>query len=207
MPGPLAEHLSNGYRWTGEAHARREFEYITHIAPAGAISSSAGDRARYMPMLLNDGALELDNVRIFGEQAARAFRTPMTDLPPVVGNWAAGFWKTMLPGGFTNFGHDGGSMAFFSSMVLVPELGLGIFVATNTEGGANLSGPLPGLIVERFYAPAPEAPAGPPELAGARRVYEGRFARPASARLLRVCLPLPQPARDRWRQSVGHLPA
>jgi CubicO group peptidase (beta-lactamase class C family) len=173
MPQRLADHLSEGYRWTGVDHVRRGFEYLTHIAPAGAISSSAGDMGRYMRMLLNDG--RLDGVGIFGEQAARAFRTPMTDLPRAVGNWAAGFWELPLPGEFSNFGHDGGSMVFFSSMVLVPELRLGIFVATNTEGGADLSGPLPGLIVEHFYAPARQVPPGSPALASAREVYEGYY--------------------------------
>lgn len=173
MPPQLAEHLSNGYRWTGVAHASREFEYITHIAPAGAISASAGDMARYMRMLLNDGALE--GVRIFGEGTARAFRTPMTGLPRVAGNWAAGFWETMLPGGFSNYGHDGGTMVFFSSMVLVPELRLGIFVATNTEGGGNLSGPLPGRIVEHFYAPSRQGLSGSAAVADGRQAYEGYY--------------------------------
>jgi hypothetical protein len=64
---------------------------------------------------------------------------------------------------------------FFSSMALVPELRLGIFVATNTEGGDSLSGPLPGLIVERFYAASRAAPEGSPELAAAAPVYEGYY--------------------------------
>jgi CubicO group peptidase (beta-lactamase class C family) len=173
MSGELAGHLSNGYRWTGATYAPRAFEYITQVAPAGAISASARDMARYMTMLLNDGTLE--GVRVFGEDAARAFRTPMTRLPRAVGNWAAGFWEIPLPGGFVNYGHDGGTMVFFSSMVLVPELRLGIFVTTNAEGGVNLSGPLPGLIVEHFYAPPRGVPSGSPEIAAARQVYEGYY--------------------------------
>jgi CubicO group peptidase (beta-lactamase class C family) len=173
MPPEIAERVSNGYRWTGLHHERRAFEYITQVAPAGAISASAADMARYMRMLLNDGAL--DGVRVFGAGAARAFRVPMTDLPEVVGNWAGGFWETRLPGGYRNYGHDGGTMLFFSSMVLVPELRLGIFVTTNTAGGNNLSGPLPVRIVEHFYAPVGPPPAGAPVLEAARPAYEGYY--------------------------------
>jgi CubicO group peptidase (beta-lactamase class C family) len=156
MPQALAAQLAKGYRWTNGSHAVRDFEFITFGAPAGVISSTAGDMTRYMRMLLNDGTL--DGVRIFGPQAAQAFRTPLTSLPPEVGNWDAGFWETRLPGGFRNFGHDGGTLSFFTSMVLAPELRLGIFVAANTEGGGALTGILPPRIVEYFYAPAAGAP-------------------------------------------------
>jgi CubicO group peptidase (beta-lactamase class C family) len=152
MPDRLAANLAHGYRWTGTGHERRPFEYITHQAPAGAISSSAADMGRYMRMLLDDGMFE--GAEVFGRGTAAAFRTPMTTLPPSAGNWAAGFWVLPLPGGFTNYGHDGGTLTFFSTMVLVPELRLGIFVVSNTEGGDRLSEALPARIVERFYAPA-----------------------------------------------------
>jgi CubicO group peptidase (beta-lactamase class C family) len=173
MPPQLAEHVSNGYRWAGTHHQRRSFEYITQVAPAGSMSASAGDMARYMRMLLNDGTS--DGTRVFGDAAARAFRTALTDLPGAVGNWAGGFWETRLPGGFRNYGHDGGTTQFFSSMVLVPELRLGIFVTTNTEGGGTLSGPLAARTVEHFYAVAETPASGSPELAAARGVYEGYY--------------------------------
>ena len=174
MPETLAGNLSRGYRWTGAAHQVRDLEYITHFAPAGVMSSTAADMARYMTMLLNDGSL--DGAQIFGPQAAKAFRTRMTSFPPGVGNWDAGFWETRLPGGFSNFGHDGGTLSFFSSMVMVPELRLGIFVSTNTEGGDKLSGVLPARIIERFYAPpAGPPPAGRPDLAKSRSIYEGQY--------------------------------
>jgi CubicO group peptidase (beta-lactamase class C family) len=174
MPETLARDLSRGYRWTGTTHQSRGFDYITHFAPAGVMSSSAGDMARYMLMLLNDGAL--DGVRVFGPQGARAFRTRMTSLAPGVGNWDAGFWETRLPGGFANFGHDGGTLTFFSSLVLAPQLRLGIFVSTNTEGGTRLSDALPARIVEHFYTPPSQLPLpGRPDLTKLTSVYNGRY--------------------------------
>ena len=157
MPDTQARDLSRGFRWGGVSHTMRKFEYITHTAPAGVMSASAGDMARYMLMLLNDGSLE--GTTIFGPRAAAAFRTPMTATPREAGALDAGFFESPLPGGFRGFGHGGGTLSFFTNMTIVPELGLGIFVATNTEGGAQLSEPLPASIVERFYAPPRRAPA------------------------------------------------
>ena len=62
-------------------------------------------------------------------------------------------------------------------MVLAPQLRLGIFVSTNTEGGSKLSDALPARIVEHFYAP-PSAllpPPGRPDLTKLASVYDGQY--------------------------------
>jgi hypothetical protein len=140
------------------------------------MSASASDMARYMLLLLGDGTL--DGVTVYGPLAARAFRTPLTTLPLEVGALDAGFFDTLLPGGFHGYGHSGATLSFFSSMVVVPDLRLGIFVSTNTEGGGQLSEPLPPRIVEHFYATTREPPAaaGSLDLAEAARVYAGEYA-------------------------------
>jgi hypothetical protein len=61
-------------------------------------------------------------------------------------------------------------------MAIAPELGLGVFVTTNTEGGARLTGVLPARIVEHFYAPPAEVPpAGSPELLKSAATYQGYY--------------------------------
>lgn len=178
LPAPmrdaLARDLSSAFRWNGVAHVARDFEYVTQLAPAGAMSATARDIARYMLLLLGDGTL--DGVTVFGPETARAFRTPMTSLPSRVGALDAGFFDQLYPGGFHGYGHGGATTAFFSNMVVVPEIDLGIFAATNTEGGGAVSNPLAGRIIEHFYAaprPPPAAPA--PELAGAASVFAGDY--------------------------------
>src|SRR5262249_37316815 len=150
------------------------FEYITPVAPAGVMSASAGDMSRYMLMLLGDGTL--DGVTVFGRRAAEAFRTPMTMTPRELGAMDAGFFEAPLPGGFRSYGHNGGTLSFFTNMTLVPDLRLGIFVATNTEGGSQFSDPLPSRIVERFYGPLPAPPPAPvDDFAEKARVYTGTY--------------------------------
>jgi len=174
MNDELAENLSNGYRWGALGHQPGTFEYALQVAPAGNLSSTSADMANYMRMLLNDGTL--NGVRIFGPEAARAFRTPMTHFPPAVGNMAGGFVMSNLLGRFTAYWHDGGTLLFFSNMVLIPELRLGIFVTTNTDGGASISAPLPSAIVAQFYRPLPEAPLqGSPEIVKNAAAYTGSY--------------------------------
>lgn len=174
MPAQLAANASTGYRRAGGAHQIVGYEYITQVAPAGVVSATAADMARYMLMLLNDG--ELDGRRIFGAEAARVFRTPMTDLPREVGGWDGGFAEFPLPGGFRGYGHDGATLAFFSGMYVAPELDLGVFVSTNTAGGATLSSALWPALVGQFYAPQMPAPlAGQPDQRAAMAEYAGNY--------------------------------
>jgi CubicO group peptidase (beta-lactamase class C family) len=175
LSAELAQDLSKPFRWNGSMYGERAFEYITQIAPAGAMSASAHDMARYMLLLLGDGTL--DGVTVFGPQAARAFRTPLTKLSPDLGALDAGFFDQPLPGGFRGYGHNGATLSFFSDMTVVPALRLGIFASTNTEGGAALSDALPARVIDRFYAPPREPPAsrGNVDVAAARRAFAGNY--------------------------------
>ncbi len=156
MSAGLASNLANGYHWTAGGYQKQAFEYATQVAPAGAISSTAADMANYMRMLLNDGTF--NGARIFGAEAAKAFRTPTTNHAPELGNFVGGFVATKLFGRYMAYWHDGGTLTFFSDMLVIPELRLGIFVTTNSEGGSPVSHALPLAIIANFYQPPP----GPP---------------------------------------------
>ncbi|MDB5460370.1 MAG: serine hydrolase, partial [Caulobacteraceae bacterium] len=174
MPQALAQDVSQGFRWSGVDYEARPFEYISQIAPAGSASSTAGDMARFMTLILGNGAL--DGVQVYNGQTAQAFRTVLMRAGPGVDGWAHGFLQRRLPGGFDGFGHQGQTLSFSSNLVTVPALDLGVFVAANSGTAAALVERLPGLIVERFYAPPPPpAPPGSPELAQARAAYAGDY--------------------------------
>jgi CubicO group peptidase (beta-lactamase class C family) len=159
LPAPLAPgiaaDLSAAFHASEIELKAEPFEWLTQVAPAGGASSTAGDMARYMLMILGDG--ELNGVRIYSPSTASAFRTPIRTAVPNGADVDHGFLQTPLPGGFTGYGHDGDTLWFHSNLVTVPALGLGIFVSTNTDSGQPLVLGLPQLIVGHFYAP----PAGP----------------------------------------------
>jgi CubicO group peptidase (beta-lactamase class C family) len=178
LPAPMSRSLAaavtTGYQWTGAEFKAEPFEWLSQAAPAGAASSTAGDMARYMLMMLGDG--ELNGVRIYGTATALAFRTPI-ELPiPGGGQVDHGFFQIPLPGGFMGYGHDGDTLWCHSNLVTVPALKLGIFVTTNTDTGPQLVEELPQLIVGNFYAASPEAPrSGSPEPGAERAVYAGTY--------------------------------
>ena len=174
MPDSLKSDLSTGYFWSGSSYEQRPYELIGHAGPAGAASSTAGDMARYMVALLNDGTL--DGATIYGPVAAKAFRTPIRVTPAGINGWRHGFVEYNLPGGFKGFGHPGATLSFMSNMVMVPDLKLGVFISTNTDTGGSLSDRLAQRIVEQFYASPTSYPrVGNPALYGIRSVYEGHY--------------------------------
>ena len=174
MAAALARDVSDGFRWTSSGFSRRPYEFIGHIAPAGAASSTAADMGRYMLTLLNGGSLE--GATIFGPRAALAFHTPIRATPPGINGWAHGFVQYPMPGDRKAYGHPGSTLSFTSNMVIVPDLGLGVFVAANTETSGPLTAELPQRIIAQFYGPRPIAPRpGDPALVGERARYEGHY--------------------------------
>ncbi|HEY3697419.1 serine hydrolase domain-containing protein [Phenylobacterium sp.] len=174
MPAALVADISDGYAWTAAGFQARPYEFIGHIAPAASASSTAGDMARYMVALLNGGAL--DGAAIYAPRTALAFRTPLRATPPGINGWAHGFMVYELPGGRRGFGHPGSTLSFKSNLVVIPELGLGIFVSANTETGRDLAARLPGRILEQFYAPPQAFPRpGDPALVRERGRYQGYY--------------------------------
>jgi len=174
MPERLRDDVAVGYGWRHNGFFPNDYEYIGQIAPAGSASSTAADMSRYMLMLLNNGSW--DGVTVFGPRAARAFRSPMRLTPPGINGWAHGFMVFDLPGGYRGYGHLGDTLAFHSAMVVVPELGLGVFVTTNGEGGAKLADMLPDAVVRQFYAPPATFPRpGSADLVKAEEVFSGDY--------------------------------
>ena len=156
MPATLAGDVAEGYYWNGASFSVRPYEYVSHAAPAGSVSSTAGDMARYMTMLLNGGTL--DGQTIFNPQTSAGFRKVSDPVAPGVGGFAHGFMAFRLPGGRVGYGHGGATLSFMSNMTVIPDLGLGVFISGNTETSANLTANLPGRIVEQFYGPPAAAP-------------------------------------------------
>jgi CubicO group peptidase (beta-lactamase class C family) len=174
MPAALAANVSKGFAPQAGAYTAHEFEYISQIGPAGGMSSTAGDMARYMLAILNGGTL--DGVTIFGPRTAQALRTTMMRAAPGMNGWNYGFNTYQLPGGVQGIGHGGATSYFLSDMVIVPELRLGVFVSTNTAGGTRLASLVPNAIVGRFYGtPLEGLRPGDPALKDQADAYAGTY--------------------------------
>jgi CubicO group peptidase (beta-lactamase class C family) len=122
---------------------------------AGGLSSTADDMARWM--LLHLGRGELDGVRLMSAQThalmlSRPFpdRTPAPDL-------VHGFASSAIEG-LLAYGHGGTTEGFSSSMLLVPDLGLGVFVSANAVSpGKPLADQIAAEIVRMLRPATPPA--------------------------------------------------
>ena len=134
--------------WDGGWFEMRTFPgSLPLLEPEGGLASTAQDMARWMRFHLNRG--ELDDVRLLKEDTATRMRTLLASNTDQAAGNAHGFWYTAI-NGYDVFGHGGSINNFRSRLVLIPELGLGIFVSTNAESGEQLS-KLPKRLIEHFF--------------------------------------------------------
>jgi CubicO group peptidase (beta-lactamase class C family) len=170
----LAQDIATGYRWSNGAFQAGEFEFIAHGAPAGGASASAADMARWMLVHLGEGTL--DGARILSPESALAMRGILFRNAPDVAGIAHGFLTQQFGPHFA-YGHGGATLYFHTGMVMLPELGLGVFVSAN---GAEARAPvreLVQLLVERLVpdAVAAEPVAAPAVDAGQLQRFAGSY--------------------------------
>jgi CubicO group peptidase (beta-lactamase class C family) len=143
IDGAAAALLSRGFRWRHDRLEEAPPEFITHYAPAGAMAANADDMAAYMRALLSPESLAESGVL-----TAQSFRTllqPLFSNAPSFGTSYHGFFQFPLPGSRFAFGHDGETLYQNAVMIIAPDLGLGIFIATNTSSGLDFVQRLPTL--------------------------------------------------------------
>ncbi|HEX7034477.1 MAG TPA: serine hydrolase domain-containing protein [Pseudomonadales bacterium] len=162
-PAPMLDHLvqdvSKGYRRFAGGYQAGTFTFISQVGPAGALSTTAADMARWMLAHLNGG--ELDGVRILAPETAVLMHSRHYGLDPEMPGMAHGFIESHL-NGWRAIGHGGGTMYFLSDMQLLPELDLGVFISTNTAGGGGkLIDRFANALVERYFPPGPLLPGEP----------------------------------------------
>lgn len=145
------------------------------IAPAGALSASADSMARFMQLHLNDGRVDGEQV-VSGNALGRMHQQWFTNHEALPGS-ALGLMEGSR-GDVRILSHNGGTPGgFASNMVLVPELGFGLFVSYNSGDAATPREAVPADIFDEIFgepdvdAPAPDGqPTRASELSGTYRV-------------------------------------
>lgn len=146
MPASFVDHVAQGYISVGGRLEARPFEYISHVGPAGSISSTGADMGKYMLARLRPGTL-LSTASEARMQSRLFANAP--ELPGVGYGWMLG-----RAGALRTVWHNGGTMAFHSMLVLVPEVDLGIFISTNASTGRQLLEALPKAILTTYFPAA-----------------------------------------------------
>lgn len=161
--------MSHGYQWAGGGFKPKPFEIINGAAPAGSISSSATDMAKFMIAHLNDGAF--NGQRILAETTAARMHARAFTHDPRLPGFALGFYEKSSHG-LRIIGHGGDTRWFHTDLALIPAERLGVFVSYNTNTGGELSfGPFLTQFLDHYYpTPATAIPPPPNAVAEARRV-------------------------------------
>ncbi|HEY6330676.1 MAG TPA: serine hydrolase domain-containing protein, partial [Blastocatellia bacterium] len=161
LPPQLAPLMSNGYKLgSGDA---KQFETVL-AWPAGSLSSSATDIARFIIAQLQDG--RYGDTTILKPETAELMHTRQFGLAPDLNGMACGFYEESR-NGHRIIGHGGDTIWFHSDLHLVLDSGLGFFVSYNSPGRAEAS-PREELwyaFLDRYF---PYTPPNQPVLASAK---------------------------------------
>ena len=126
-PQQLAAALSRPYERA--SRPARPFEIIVP-APAGALSATGDDMARFMIAHLQNG--RFGDARILREASAREMHTPQGAIAPHLKSWALGFVPEDR-NGHVIIAHDGDSLWFHSHLSLLLDDDVGVFVSVNSR--------------------------------------------------------------------------
>ena len=149
LPDDLAPLMAKGYRSSDQP----PLPFETIIAPPGGLSATGEDMGRFMRMLLNGG--ELDGVRILSKARLDEMMAPIN--ASAAGSIGLAFVRQTVAGHPT-VGHDGATITFFSTLVLFPEHGIGVFSSRVGLGEVTsmqdlLRIPSPKNIIARRFLP------------------------------------------------------
>jgi CubicO group peptidase (beta-lactamase class C family) len=179
LPEPMAAEVlaktTNGFSWSSGAYHTQPFEYVSDDAPAGTLSASANDMAKYMQALLDPELMA--KAGVLKVETALALRQPLFANTPELGAMLHGFFDLSASRGRSGFGHGGALVFQKSTMEIFPDEGFAIFISANTPAGGTLLDKLPALLLDLAYPMTlPAAPrAKDAETEGARvaGVYRG----------------------------------
>ena len=137
--------LATGYKASHGALDLQDPLQLGAYWPAGGLASTATDMARWMRFHLNGG--ELEGTRLLQSHTHEQMWTRAYNDRPLAADLAHGF-QDRLYRDIRTLGHGGGTAAFLTNMVLVPELSLGIFLSQNSTSSAAPIQQLPDLVID-----------------------------------------------------------
>ena len=153
LPARLVPHMSKGY--ADITQKPEPFEMVIP-APAGSLSSSGADMAKFMIAHLNDGAglMKPETAKMMHD-----FKAP--GVGPL-NSMALGFYEQWV-NGHRAIAHGGDTVWFHSYLWLFPDADTGVYISMNSAGKDGAAGAVRSALFHKFadrYLPEPaEKPA------------------------------------------------
>ena len=158
LPEPLASNMAVSYRRKNGLYEPESFEFISNFGPAGALSSTATDMARFMIAHLQLG--RFGEQRILEEATARQMHSLLYTPDPRLPGMAYGFYESDVLGQHV-IGHGGDTVYFHTDLALFTEHNIGLFVSYATNGQPRSE--LVEAFVRRYFDVAERDLPEPPE--------------------------------------------
>jgi CubicO group peptidase (beta-lactamase class C family) len=170
LPARFANDMSQGYRYSMARLEPQEWELLKGAAPAGSMSATAVDMARFMLSHLGSGLA--GNHGILSEATAAFMHARAFEHDRRLPGFALGFYEKSSHG-LRIIGHGGDTQWFHSDLALIPSENVGVFVSYNTDTGRELSlGRFLHALLDHYYPPPP----GPVAPGGDARAQAARVA-------------------------------
>ncbi|TCT16032.1 CubicO group peptidase (beta-lactamase class C family) [Natranaerovirga pectinivora] len=124
VPNDLQDNLSKAYRYVNGEFREGKFEFVSE--PAGSMSSSGLDMAKFMLAYLQGGQYE--EASILKEETVQKMFAEQYTHHPLLDGMAHGFIKATFNGRHT-FHHPGGTMLYDTGLYLIPDEQVGFFIS------------------------------------------------------------------------------
>lgn len=130
MEPAVLEGIAQGYVFVAGSHRHVPVDFRNNRASGGLVTSGV-DMSRFLRAFLNGGAL--DGTRILRPETVSAMLTRQFSQHPEMKGVGFGFWELEIDGR-SYWGHDGDVVGWNARALLLPDRGLGLFMAyTGTD--------------------------------------------------------------------------
>jgi len=172
VPSVETTNLATAYELDGGEPVAVPYE-IYQTPQVASIVSTASDMAKFMIAHLQKGRFK--DKRILSEDAAELMQQQHATMHPRMPGWAYG-WQVVNTNGRRIIAHGGDIGGFSTQMVLLPDEGVGFFVAHHIEG-ANLRYSVDRAILDRYFPDSrlPEIPKRRKANAQQLRLFAGQY--------------------------------
>ena len=134
LPEALHKNMAVGHKRKAGVLKSQPFEIISSFSPAGALSSTATDMAKFMMAHLNNG--RLGDVQILQADTAKLMHSVAYKTDERVAGMNLGFYENFF-NGHRMIGHGGDTHQFHSDLMIDKAENLGIYVSYMGNGGAK----------------------------------------------------------------------
>ena len=159
LPNNLKQQAATGYKREAGVYKEQPFEIIANFGPAGALSSTAADMAKFMLAHLNNGSL--NGHQILKPETSTLMKSRQFGPDERLRGIGYGFFEDYI-NGHRIVWHNGGTLLFFSYLILDEQEDLGIYVSYMGQKGGQASGEIIKIFYDQYY-PASLKKLTPPE--------------------------------------------